>query len=188
MDTILKKGIKPVRLDVIRTLKSDCSFILYRYLDLMLFENPKHEKDLLDIAEICDLKKEQPLYDIKRTISHALKELQGKEITTGRIVGAEILESQTPSGWKISITKGKQLPILPTSATDPEAEDETKKLQDYFKSLPVDVQERIRKQAEEEAEGTLFYADLSAETKQDWIAGCIHNILKDRIDQGQRGT
>jgi len=59
MDTILKKGMKPVRLDVIRTLKNDCAFILYRYLDLILFGKPKHEEDLLEVAEICGLEKGQ---------------------------------------------------------------------------------------------------------------------------------
>ena len=181
MDTILKKGIKPIRLDVIRTLKSDCAFILYRYLDLMLFGNPKHEEDLLDIAKICDLKEGQRTRKIKETISHALKELKNKEITTGRIASAEILESKTPSGWKISITKGKQLPGLPAGAGAPEAKDETKKLQDYFENLPVEEQELVRRQAEERAEGTLFYRSLNDENKQAWIEGEIQSILKERM-------
>ncbi len=183
MDTILKKGMKPVRLDVIRTLKSDCAFILYRYLDLILFGKSKHEEDLLSIAKICDLQQGQRTRKVKRTIEHALDELKGKDLTSGRIVIAEVLKSDTPSGWKISVIKGKQIDTLPNDPVAPEKE--AFDFDRYFQSLPVEEQEAIKKQAEEEAKADLIFSTLSEGTKQVWNAGIIKNILKERIAQAQ---
>ncbi|MBN1385189.1 MAG: hypothetical protein JW983_09945 [Elusimicrobia bacterium] len=96
--------VKPVRLDVIRQLKSDIAVILYRWLDLMLFKHNIIERELRNLA------KELGLDHIRNNnflnqVKHATSELMGKELVSGVIGNCEVIRLNNDRGWKLIVKK-----------------------------------------------------------------------------------
>jgi len=103
----LKEGYtKPLRLDVVKNLKTEIAFILYRYLDIIMYDKIEYDIDLIDVANICGLSANNPIKKTKQLVERALKELIGKELTSGIILIAELQENPgKPSGWQCYFTK-----------------------------------------------------------------------------------
>ena len=153
----MKAGyIKPLRLDVLNQLKSEIAFIIYRHIDIVMFDKANYEIDLLAISDICGLSKQHPIWKTKQVVGKALKELIGKHLSHGRIIKAKIQPSKTPSGWKCVFMKGPQSVkisanlTLDTTATNQKEEDDL----EYFNSLNSEIKARIKNQAEQEASQT----------------------------------
>lgn len=150
----IKSGyIKPLRLDILKQLKSEIAFIVYRHIDIVMFDKTNYEIDLITLSDICGLSKHNPAKKTKQVVSKALKELIGKDLSHGRIIKAEIQPSQTPSGWKCVFMKGPQSIKIPANlaldvtATHQKEEDDL----EYFNSLNSEIKARIKNQAEQEA-------------------------------------
>ncbi|OGS18488.1 MAG: hypothetical protein A3J83_05070 [Elusimicrobia bacterium RIFOXYA2_FULL_40_6] len=111
IDSILQKNIKPVRLDVILSLKMEISVILYRWLDLVIADKYEVENTLKKLKEELAFGPER--YDsFVATIREACEELEGKDFTTGRIVYCKVEKTVDGSDWKIVVRKGKQLELF----------------------------------------------------------------------------
>lgn len=150
----IKSGyIKPLRLDILKQLKSEIAFIIYRYIDIVMFDKVNYEVDLITLSDICGLSKQHPIRKTKQVVNKALKEINGKDLTSGRVITAEIQPSKTTSGWKCVFMKGPQSIKIPanltldTTATRQKEEDDL----EYFNSLNSEIKARIKNQAEQEA-------------------------------------
>jgi len=106
--SIKEKNIKPLRFDVIKKLNSDVSVLLYKHLDLVMFDKKTYERDIVELAEDVGIT-EKRTREIRKRLLKAAKELEGKELTSGRIKKIEIVKSETGSGWKIRVEKGKHI-------------------------------------------------------------------------------
>lgn len=82
MESIRQHYARPIRLDVIKQLRSDIAFILYRYVDRVLYYQERLEIPVSEVVEMCGLSKDTPLRVHKQRIKRALKELVGKELSS----------------------------------------------------------------------------------------------------------
>ncbi|MBL8677059.1 MAG: hypothetical protein JNJ47_06545, partial [Alphaproteobacteria bacterium] len=106
IDSILHRKVKPIRKDVIVSLRKDISVILYRYLDLMLSSRTFFERNVTDLGEELSLgaRRSDHLLEYFR---EAAAELTGKELSTGRIVKCEVVPKVKQRGWKLVVQKGQ---------------------------------------------------------------------------------
>ena len=111
--SILGQNIKPLRLDILVRLKKEISIILYRHLDLMMSDKPKFERRIDKLAEDLNFGASRT-DDLLRQLRKACAELQGKDISTGRLVSCSIVETKDEKGWKLSVLKGPHANALPS--------------------------------------------------------------------------
>lgn len=167
--SLIDHNVKPIRFDVLKALTHDVSVLLWRHFDLMLFDKTKYERDLVDLAQEIGLSITQEPRHIKRTILKGLDELKGKDLTNGRIINATIEPSQTPSKHKVVITKGEQLPRKPQEEQAPDPKQ-------IYDSLPDNIREQIKSQAQKEMEQGGFFKELSSPMKEKVIEGRCLNL------------
>ena len=106
--SIKERNVKPIRLDVLKNLRSETAILLYKHIDLVMFDKKVYERDIVELAEDVGIT-EKRVRRIRLRIQKAIKELEGKELTSGRIKKIEIVKSETGSGWKIRVEKGKHI-------------------------------------------------------------------------------
>jgi hypothetical protein len=117
--SIKNKYIRPIRFDVLRTLKSDVSILLYKHLDRMLYKKTEWSKDIIELAEEIGITERRPRR-IRLLLLKACDELKGKELTHGRITYIEVKQSKEKSGWKLVVRKGRHIKSIDddTQTTD----------------------------------------------------------------------
>jgi hypothetical protein len=134
---------KPVLFDVILSFKSDLAQILYTYLDLILSDKTVYERRTKELFEDLGLNRKGYRYPSKRKeqLVPALKELEGKPLTTGIITKAVLEKTKDDEDYKLVVCKAQGLAAIPATleseqvlplptkaAANPEAE----KLVGYF--------------------------------------------------------
>ena len=149
--SILGRNMKPLRLDVIVTLRKEISIILYRFLDLILFDKTKFERNVDELAEDIGLKS-SARKDLLRRFREACRELEGRDLSHGRISYCALEETADKKNWKLVIRKSPQLkdteaPSLPVSP--PFAAHPGQEIVSSFEKLPPAEQEKIRALADD---------------------------------------
>lgn len=131
---LLADHTKPVLFDVVLSFKNDISQIIYIHLDLVLSDKTSYERRTRELFEDLGLegKAYNNLSDRKRILDRALKELQGKPLTTGTITTAKLEPTKDGGDFKLVVRKGKAkaevtLPLsnvipLPLPAAEPPSE------------------------------------------------------------------
>ena len=170
--SLIEHNVKPIRFDVLKTLTHDVSVLLWRHFDLIMFDKAKYERDLIYLAQEIGLSTTQQLWNLKHTIEKGLTELKGKALTNGRIISATIEPSQTPSKYKVVITKGEQLPREPQEEQAPDPKQ-------IYDSLPDNIKEQIKSQAQKEMEQGGFFKELSSPMKEKVIEGRRLNLAQE---------
>lgn len=106
---ILNKGGKNLRFDVILTLKSEISLLLYRFLDWKMSHQEKLEKDLKDLFEEIGLEVTSGKYKYpsgrKQAIKEVIAELEGKNISTGVLRNFSIEPMRDSNDFKLVVEK-----------------------------------------------------------------------------------
>ena len=105
---IKEKNIKLLRFDEICKIRSEVALLLYNHLEVVMADKKVYERDIVELAEDVGMTEKEAKF-IKRRLLKAIKELEGKELTSGRIKKIEIVKSETASGWKIRVEKGKHI-------------------------------------------------------------------------------
>lgn len=118
LENLLNGYVKPLRLDVIKELNSDIAVILYRHLDIVMFDRTDYEIKAERLVELCGLSKNYPLRRVKSLVKKSLAELVGKELTSGVIIKAEI-EECVSGGWKCVFEKASKKVCILQQAEKP---------------------------------------------------------------------
>lgn len=181
IESILQKNIKPVRLDVILSFKMEISVILYRWLDLVIADKYEIEHTLKKLKEELDFGPER--YDsFIATVRQAAEELEGKDLTTGRINYCRIEKTVSGDDWKIVVRKGKQLElfedpkVVKKLETDSEFEIYLKKWEILNDPLKGIIKAKAEKIAREKS--PTFRSDLGVNLE-------IVEIMKQREDKAE---
>lgn len=156
--SILGHNIKPLRLDVLVGLKKEISIILYRHLDLVMSDKPKFERRIEILSEELNFGASRK-DDLLRQLRQACKELEGKDISTGRIAVCFIVKTKDKKSWKLVALKGPQSsPRLPENAAEDISTPDSSPLPEntlhpelflYFEKQPPEEQEKIRNIADD---------------------------------------
>lgn len=177
--SLLEHNFKPIRFDVLKTLTHDVSVLLWRYLDIEMFNKLIYHKDLLDLAQEIGLSTTQRLSQLKCTIEKGLNELKGKDLTSGRIINAIIEPSKTPSKYKVLVIKGQQIISTNTGSNIPEKlesiDNDTWK---YFHKLDKVEQETLEQQAKLEAEQNNWCQEADEDGRKLWIEGKLFELIE----------
>jgi len=147
--SIIDKNIKPVRLDVILSLKNPTSIIIYRWLDLVIADKPSIEKDIFDMAAELGFGAERPDHLVDQ-IREACQEINGKDISTGKITSIEVVKTVSGNSWKIVVVKGKQTMAIPEHANEPvndKSDDELERYMAIFNQLPEEQKTQLKDEA-----------------------------------------
>ena len=112
---------KPVCIEEFFKLKSEIAQLIYSHIDLMLSDKSKYERKTRALFDDLGLKNVEYLlmYERKRAIDRALKELQGIRLSTGVLTSATIEKTADGKDYKVSFSKSASpvkldAPTLPT--------------------------------------------------------------------------
>lgn len=148
VDSIKNKNVKPVRKDVLISLKKEISVILYRYLDLMLSKRADFERDVFDLSSELEFNVKHRFH-ILEDFREACAELTNKDLSTGRIVYCGVEKREHNMGWKLVVRKGKQSFNLGLENGEPnQKEDNDKVILQMFETLSDDDKKTVLKDAE----------------------------------------
>jgi hypothetical protein len=138
LKNLLVKHTKPILFDVVLSFKGEIAQILYTHLDLILADKMKYERRTKELFEDLGLegKAYKNLSDRKRALARALPELEGKPVTTGKILSAKLEPTKGGADFKLVVRKGKA-----TVAIAQEAQEESKEHKADVIALPVQSQE-----------------------------------------------
>jgi hypothetical protein len=107
LESFMNKNYKPLRIDVINQIKGEVALILYRFLDTILFEQTEYQREIKELAKELDFGAKR-FNNLLAQVRKACKELEGKEITTGKIVYCRVEKTVDGRNWKLVVRKGKQ--------------------------------------------------------------------------------
>lgn len=152
--SLTEKNIKLVRADVLLTLRGELSIILYRFLELVLFDKPDYERNIVDLAKELDFGAARTDH-LLHQFRDACAELEGKDLSHGRIDVCEVKKTVDKRNWKIVVRKGRQRPAIPsaempptTITHNPDAAEETTLLA-IFDSFSDDEKQKVKANADE---------------------------------------
>jgi len=148
--SILGQNMKPLRLDVIVKLKKEISVIMYRFLDLVMFDKTQYERHIEQLAKELGFGS-TARSDLLKQMRSACTELEGKDLSAGRIESCQIEKTVDGSGWKLVVKKGRQNTAIPHEdlSETPLVDNEEVELLAYNKSLPEHEQAKITILADE---------------------------------------
>jgi hypothetical protein len=136
LKNLLASHTKPVLFDVVLSFRSEIAQILYTHLDLILADKPNYERRTKELFEDLGLEgKEYAKLSVRtRRLEPALRELQGKAVTTGKITTAKLEATKDGADRKLIVRKGKATVALPAEQSQ---------------VIPLPVPSRERQEAEE---------------------------------------
>jgi hypothetical protein len=108
---IFNRYSKPVFLDTVLSFKSEIAQLLYTRLDLLLADKNQYQRRSKELFfDDLGLRGEayKNLSDRKRTLERALKELQGKPLTTGVISEAKLEKTEDGADFKAIFIKAPE--------------------------------------------------------------------------------
>lgn len=98
---------KPVCIEEFFKLRSEIAQLIYSHIDLILFDKSKYERKTRALFDDLGLKNVEYLhmYERKRAIEKALKELQGIRLSSGVLKSATIEKTADGKDYKVSFSK-----------------------------------------------------------------------------------
>jgi hypothetical protein len=99
---------KPVCIEEFFKLKSEIAQLIYSHIDLMLFDKSKYERRTKELFDDLGLKNGEyaHMYERKRAVAKALKELNGIRLSSGVLKNASIEKTADGKDYKVSFSKG----------------------------------------------------------------------------------
>jgi hypothetical protein len=99
---------KPVCIEEFFKLRSEIAQLIYSHIDLMLFDKTRYERKSRELFDDLGLKNSEyeHMYERKRAIEKALRELQGIRLSSGVIKTATIEKTVDGKDYKVSFSKG----------------------------------------------------------------------------------
>jgi len=122
LKNLLGRYNKPVFFDTVLSFRSEIAQLLYTRLDLILADKSHYERRTKELFfDDLYLRGEayKNLSDRKRTLQRALKELQGKPLTTGVIAEATLQKTDDGTDYKAVFRKGKAAAKTKTAPQEP---------------------------------------------------------------------
>jgi hypothetical protein len=110
---LLANHTKPLLLDVVLGFKSEIAQMLYVHLDLILADKTFYERRSKELFEDLGLEGTAYRYrsNRKQILERAFKELQGVQMTTGRIADIHLEQTKDDDDYKMIVRKGKRTAI-----------------------------------------------------------------------------
>jgi len=142
VNSILNQHVKPILLDVITKLKGELSVILYRHLDLIMADKAQFSRKLDEFQKDFEIGASRADNFLKQ-MRLACKELEGQNITTGRLESCRIERTEDGRQWKMVIKKGKRLEALPTPAVADAPEDDELELTRWLASADTATHQAV---------------------------------------------
>lgn len=104
---------KPVCIDELLMLKSDIAQLLYTHVDLMLFDKTKYERKTRELFDDLGLKNHEytRMYERRRALEKALREMQGVRLSRGRLQSAAIEKTRDRKDYKVVFVRTSGLQI-----------------------------------------------------------------------------
>ena len=128
VQNMLNNIVRPINFESLRRIKSDASTRLYMLLDMFLVNKPvwqRRSKNLLMIDLGYEGRRYENRGERKRTLERLIKDLDGKELTNGKLA-LTMEKTSDGSDWKLVARKAKRIekkrPHLPTVRSEGEAE------------------------------------------------------------------
>jgi hypothetical protein len=142
LKNLLAHHTKPVRLDVVLSFESEIAQILYTHLDLILSDKSSYERRTKELFKDLGFEgKDDHKPSVRvRKLGAALEELQGVELTTGRITKVTLEKTKDGADSKLMVRKGRVTKVAVVEAGGGRAE---------VIALPVATQNKQEAQAEE---------------------------------------
>ena len=142
LKNLLAHHTKPVRLDVVLSFESEIAQILYTHLDLILSDKSSYERRTKELFKDLGFEgKDDHKPSVRvRKLGAALEEIQGVELTTGRITKATLEKTKDGADSKLMVRKGKVAKAVVVEAGGGRAE---------VIPLPLPTKDKQASQAEE---------------------------------------
>ncbi|MBV8383624.1 MAG: hypothetical protein JOZ63_13535, partial [Planctomycetaceae bacterium] len=123
LQNLLAGHTKPVRFDVVLAFKSEVAQLVYSHIELTLADKTGYERRTKELFEDLGLEgKDYHKPSVRvRKLEPALKELQGVELTTGRITKAALEKTRDGADYKLVVRKGESTTTGGGGATGPGA-------------------------------------------------------------------
>jgi hypothetical protein len=127
---------KPVCIEEFFKLRSEIAQLIYSHIDLILFDKSKYERKTRALFDDLGLKNAEYLhmYERKRAIEKALKELQGIRLSNGVLKSATIEKTVDGKDYKVSFSKSASTARLDVPVTLPEELPPGVVINDYSKT------------------------------------------------------
>ena len=111
---------KPVYIDQLLLLRSEIAQLLYVHVDLMLFDKMKYERKSRELFDDLGLKNAeyQHMYERRRALEKAIKELQGVRLSRGVLQSATLEKTKDRKDYKIVFAKTQSAPSIETQVVD----------------------------------------------------------------------
>jgi hypothetical protein len=108
---LLARHTKPVLFDTILKFESEVAQLLYTHIDLIMADKRHYERRSLELFGDLGLKGKEyaRVYERKRILARAMRELQGVPLTTGVIASATIEKTQDKKDYKVVFAKAHSL-------------------------------------------------------------------------------
>ena len=105
---------KPVCIEEFFKLKSEIAQLVYTHIDLMLFDKTKYERRTRDLFEDLGLKNSEytHMYERRRALERALKELEGIRLSSGTLQSAIIEKTKDRKDYKVGFHKGARVDLV----------------------------------------------------------------------------
>jgi len=99
---------KPVCIEEFFKLRSEIAQLIYSHIDLMLFDKSRYERRSRELFDDLGLKNHEynHMYERKRAIEKALKELEGIRLSSGTLRTATIEKTVDGKDYKVAFVKG----------------------------------------------------------------------------------
>ena len=112
---------KPVCIEEFFKLKSEIAQLIYSHADLMLFDKSRYERRSRELFDDLGLKNVEynHMYERKRALSKALKELEGIRLSSGVLRSATIEKTKDGKDYKVLLSKAATPRIDPRPEEEP---------------------------------------------------------------------
>lgn len=110
LGNLLIDHTKPVLFETILKFRSDLAQLLYTHLDLIMSDKHRYERRTRELFIDLGLQGTEydRIYERKRALMMALRELQGVSLTTGVIASIAVERTQDKKDYKLSVLKEAQ--------------------------------------------------------------------------------
>jgi hypothetical protein len=111
---------KPVCIEEFFKLRSEIAQLIYSHIDLMLFDKTKYERRSRELFDDLGLKNHEysHMYERKRAIEKALKELEGIRLSSGTLRTATIEKTVDGKDYKVAFVKGAASPSIDATSSE----------------------------------------------------------------------
>jgi hypothetical protein len=98
---------KPVCIEEFFKLKSEIAQLIYSHVDLMLFDKNRYERRSRELFDDLGLRNDEytHMYERRRALDKAVKELQGIRLSKGVLKSATVMKTVDGKDYKVQFTK-----------------------------------------------------------------------------------